>query len=104
MTERAYFNKLDENILWTTEDQAKALESRDERIEELEAAVLREKRRVDSLHYYINERDAEIARLRGVVQSVLDDATPETSARASFRIDSDVYWECFEVLQENSDE
>jgi uncharacterized coiled-coil protein SlyX len=74
-----------------------------ERIAELEAAVLREKRRVDSLHHYINERDAEIARLRGVVQYVLDDATPEKD-RGLFSIDSDVYWTCFEALQENSDE
>jgi hypothetical protein len=41
-----------------------AVDLLNERIAELEVAVLREKRRVDSLHYYINEKDAEIARLR----------------------------------------
>jgi regulator of replication initiation timing len=56
-----------------------------------------------TLTFYVTENltmQEELKRLRNVVQSVLDDATPETYDRATFRIDSDVYWACFDVLQE----
>jgi hypothetical protein len=77
-----------------------------ERIAELEAAVLREKRRVDSLHHYINERDAEIARLREFAEWCAD----LEAARDLWGDMSDLDWfvaieeKAKEALQESSDD
>jgi uncharacterized protein YhaN len=80
-----------------------------ERIAELEAAVLREKRRVDSLHHYINERDAEIARLREFAEWCAD--LEAATARLDVWGDmSDLDWfvaieeKAKEALQESSDD
>jgi hypothetical protein len=43
---------------------------KDDRIAELEAAVLREKRRVDSLHQYIDGLEAELANKREVLNEI----------------------------------
>jgi len=65
----AEVERLLEKQNWCNKESLKICKEHLKTIAELEAAVLREKRRVDSLHQCINGRDAQLAEMRQVLKS-----------------------------------